>query len=314
MLNDGERWRVEHGDLLELLPRLPADSADLVFGSPPYEAQRTYGIGFNLRGQAWVDWMVNVYRESQRVCRGLVAFVVEGFTKDYRYSATPALLMADLHRAGFDLRKPPAYCRVGIPGSGGKDWLRNDYEFVVCTTRPGRLPWADAVACGNKPVYAPGGAMCYRQKDGNRVKRNGFGISDTTTRRRTGSGKRETQNPNGRKVMTREREGTHSQESTVYKPPEKANPGNLVKCNVGGNHLGSPLAHENEAPYPEKLAEFFVLSFCPPGGLCIDPFSGSGTTGAVCLRHGRRFWGCDVRESQVDLSRKRIANETPCLL
>jgi len=33
-------------------------SCDLVFCSPPYEAARTYGIAFNLRGQAWVDWAV----------------------------------------------------------------------------------------------------------------------------------------------------------------------------------------------------------------------------------------------------------------
>jgi hypothetical protein len=40
--------------------------------------------------------------------------------------------MAALHEAGFKLRKPPIFQRVGIPGSGGPDWLRNDYEFVVC--------------------------------------------------------------------------------------------------------------------------------------------------------------------------------------
>ena len=44
-------------DRLDFLRSLPADSVDLVFGSPPYEAARTYGIDFALRGQEWVDWM-----------------------------------------------------------------------------------------------------------------------------------------------------------------------------------------------------------------------------------------------------------------
>ena len=60
--------------------------------------------------------------------------------------------------------------------------------------------------------------------------------------------------------------------------------------------------------FPESLVEFFVKSFCPPGGVVVDPFSGSGTTGAVAVRLGRRFLGCDVRQSQVELSRRRIAS------
>ena len=40
------------------------DSVDLVFGSPPYEDARTYGIDFKLKGQDWVDWMVEVYRQD----------------------------------------------------------------------------------------------------------------------------------------------------------------------------------------------------------------------------------------------------------
>jgi hypothetical protein len=60
------------------------DSVDLVFGSPPYEDARTYGIDFKLKGQDWVDWMVDVYRASLRVSKGLVAFVVQGKTRKFR--------------------------------------------------------------------------------------------------------------------------------------------------------------------------------------------------------------------------------------
>ena len=139
-LDDGKRFHVECADCLEYMRRLPEDSVDLVFGSPPYEAARTYGIDFTLKGQAWVDWMVARMLEMVRVSRGLVAMVVEGQTRQFRWSAAPALLMADLHRAGVHLRKPPIFHRVGIPGSGGPDWLRNDFEFIVCCTSGGKLP------------------------------------------------------------------------------------------------------------------------------------------------------------------------------
>jgi DNA modification methylase len=76
---------------------------------------------------------------------------------------------------------------------------------------------------------------------------------------------------------------------------------------------GDEFASKNEAPFPEALAEFFVLSFCPPGGLACDPFSGSGTTAAVAKKHGRNFTGCDLRLSQVELGRRRLESVTPLL-
>lgn len=115
------KTQLHNADCLDWLRDQADDSVDLVFGSPPYEAARTYGIDFKLRGQDWVDWMVVRMREMVRVSRGLVAMVVEGQTRNYRYSATPALLMADLHRDGICLRKPPVFHRVGIPGSGGPE-------------------------------------------------------------------------------------------------------------------------------------------------------------------------------------------------
>ena len=98
-------------------------------------------------------------------------------------------------------------------------------------------------------------------------------------------------------------------EKQSYGPPVKANPGNVVECIVGGGVMGNRLCHENEAPFPEALAEFFIRSFCPPDGTVLDPFGGSGTTAAVAQQHGRRAISIDVRESQVALSRKRISAE-----
>lgn len=260
------------GDCLAVMRTWPDGCVDLVFGSPPYEDARTYSMDFKLKGQDWVDWMDPIFKESLRVCRGLVAFVIEGKTKEFRYSATPILLMADLHRAGVHLRKPPIFHRVGIPGSGGPDWLRNDYEFVVCATSGGKLPWSDNKAMGHPPKYEQGGLCSNRHADGRRANRQRYATNNMKT----------------------------------YAKPKIANPGNVIKCHVGKGHMGSDLAHEGEAPFPEKLAEFFILSFCPPQGVVYDPFSGSGTTIAVAEKNGRNWIASDIRQSQVDLSKKRI--------
>ena len=253
------------GDCLEVMRSMEDNSVDLVLCSPPYEAARSYGIEFNLRGDAWVSWAFERYMECVRVSRGLVAWVVEGQTRDFRWSATPALLMAELHRGGVRLRKPPIYARVGIPGSGGPDWWRNDYEFIICSSKWRRLPWSNNTATGHAPKYPPGGKPSHNLRDG-RVNRQ-----------------------------------------NEYKPPALANPGNIIRCHGGKGHMGSELSHENEAPFAEKLAESFILSFCPEGGTVLDPFCGSGTTNSVAERLGRNSIGIDLRQSQVELSVRRIA-------
>jgi DNA modification methylase len=87
-----------------------------------------------------------------------------------------------------------------------------------------------------------------------------------------------------------------------------ANPGNLIKgIKVGGGMMGHKLAHENEAPYPQKLAEWFIRSYCELGGLVLDPFSGSGTTVAAAVALGRRGIGLDLRLNQCQLGRRRCA-------
>ncbi len=108
--------RIFCGDCLEVMQEWDDDCVDLVFCSPPYEDARTYNIDFRLKGQDWVDWAMPRFLECARVCKGLVAWVVEGRTRNFQWSATPALMMADLHRAGVKLRKPPNFHRNGIPG------------------------------------------------------------------------------------------------------------------------------------------------------------------------------------------------------
>lgn len=303
------------GDNLELMRAMPAQSVDLVFTSPPYEAARTYGIGFNLRGQEWVDWAVERFVECLRVCRGLVAWNVEGQTRDFRYSAVPALMMADLHRRGVCLRHPAAYVRHGIPGSGGPDWLKNRWEFIVCAGPGGALPWSENTAMGHAPKFATGGEMSNRHADGRRINEAGSHLNGSLPGPAT-----------ARKfsAQTRRRPDGKRDDSGAKRPmPDIANPSNWLEfpdagvgidCGAGGGgNLGSDMAHENEAPFPEDLPEFFIRSFCPPCGTVLDPHSGSGTTAKVALKWGRNAIGIDIRESQCELTRKRIALESPAL-
>jgi DNA methylase len=104
----------------------------------------------------------------------------------------------------------------------------------------------------------------------------------------------------------------HAEDGTVKGDHDRllglklANPGNLVRgIKVGGGLMGHDLAHENEAPFPLKLAQWFIRGWCPPGGIVLDPFSGSGTTVHAAMSLGRIGVGCDLRYSQCELGRRR---------
>lgn len=47
---------------------------------------------------------------------------------------------------------------------------------------------------------------------------------------------------------------------------------------------------------------------CPPGGIVLDPFAGSGTTGVAALAAGCRFLGCELSEAYHGVAADRIKN------
>jgi hypothetical protein len=255
--------------------------------------------------------MLDVTEAAARVCKGPVIWVAAGVTRKRNYwPACEGLMWEWWKRHGtHELYRPCVFHRVGIPGSGGKDWFRADWEYVMCFKRPGALPWSDNTACGHPPKWAPGGEMSNRQVNGERVSGRDKWGRDGSTGNRDKNGKRKPQTNNGRVVdkLHTKAKANGEMEEQGYTVPVLANPGNVFKTNVGGGVMGSKLAHENEAPFPEKLAEIFVRSCCRPDGWCLDPFIGSGTTASVCAQWGRNCAGIDLRLSQVELSRRRVA-------
>jgi DNA modification methylase len=63
------------------------------------------------------------------------------------------------------------------------------------------------------------------------------------------------------------------------------------------------------AVYPPALIEPCILAGCPPGGVVLDPFTGSGTTGVVALHHQRDFLGIELNPDYIALAHKRILAE-----
>jgi modification methylase len=62
---------------------------------------------------------------------------------------------------------------------------------------------------------------------------------------------------------------------------------------------------------PEALLYRILLACTKPGDIVLDPFFGTGTTGAVARRLGRRWIGIEREPSYVKVARERIASTLP---
>jgi len=67
-----------------------------------------------------------------------------------------------------------------------------------------------------------------------------------------------------------------------------------------------PYSEAHFATFPQKLIEPCILAGCPIHGTVLDPFSGSGTTGVVALRHQRSYIGIELNPDYIAMADRRI--------
>lgn len=92
-------------------------------------------------------------------------------------------------------------------------------------------------------------------------------------------------------------------------------PNNIDPSHNGGRNKRSvwtipsqPFPEAHFATYPEKLVEPCILAGSEPGDLILDPFMGSGTTGLVARRLGRRFLGIELNPEYLAMAQRRIGD------
>lgn len=70
-----------------------------------------------------------------------------------------------------------------------------------------------------------------------------------------------------------------------------------------------PFKGGHYAAYPPKLVEPCLLAGCPEGGIVLDPFFGSGTTGMVAKQLNRHYIGIELNPEYAELAKARIGGE-----
>ena len=63
--------------------------------------------------------------------------------------------------------------------------------------------------------------------------------------------------------------------------------------------------------FPERLIEPCILAGSKEGGVVLDPFFGSGTTGAAAKRLRRSYIGIDINPRYIEKAEERISKVEP---
>ena len=98
--------------------------------------------------------------------------------------------------------------------------------------------------------------------------------------------------------------GNAQQGSGMLRPTEgKANKRSVWSINT------QPYREAHFAVFPQKLPELCIKAGSSEGDIVLDPFFGSGTTGYVAQKLGRRWIGIELNEDYIKIANKRFAQQ-----
>jgi site-specific DNA-methyltransferase (cytosine-N4-specific) len=300
-----------HGDALAVLRTMPGESVDCCVTSPPYFALRDYGepgqYGLESSPAEYVETMRAVFGEVRRVLADdgtlwlnigdsyagtgetgrndaqeigrdnlpQYGSFVQAERKARRlrvdYGLAPKNLLGipwrlafALQDDGWTLRSDVIWHKPNAMPESVTDRPSTTYEHVFLLAKQPRYRFnLDAI---REPAGDYGGVTWGERKENGEPTRYGLG-------------------------------GMKSVGATVLAAnPKGRNPGDVWTIPT------QPFPDAHFAVMAPELARRCVVAGCKPGGVVLDPFCGSGTSGMVANQLGRRFVGIDLSAAYLDLA------------
>lgn len=302
-------------DCLLALRDLPDESVNCCVTSPPYYALRDYGmdaqIGREDSPEEYIRRLVLVFREVRRVLTNdgtLWLNIADTYCgtgnksgyldpknpkgkngqsvslarrasecKEKDMIGIPWLLAFALRADGWYLRSDIIWCKANPMPESCKDRPSRCYEHVFLLTKSEKY-YYDALAIA-EPI-AEGTAARYK---------------------------------GGRSARSKYAEEIPGQ-GKVQKLNAARAAGTITDADISPVRNARDVWHINTVPYkgghfaayPPKLAERCILAGCPRGGIVLDPFFGSGTTGLAAVKNDRRYIGIELNAEYCELAKERI--------
>lgn len=311
---DGGDVRLFHGDALEVARTLPDESVQTIVTSPPYYALRDYGeegqIGAEQSVHEYVLRLRDLFRELRRVLADDGTLWLNlGDSYSAGVSGTGGYSSENTkHRQANEQpkrrieRAAPAKNLLGVPwrvafALQDDGWiLRSD----IIWHKPNAMPEsvADRPTKAHEYLFMLAKSKRYYY-DANAIKEpaaTGFNGSEFHTGK-TGEHQLGRASTQPRFGDTKYADGNTSPKSgNEYAPNGLANKRDVWTVPT------VPFPGSHFAVYPPELIRPCILAGSRPGDTVLDPFSGSGTTGAVATFEGRKYIGIDLNREYLDLS------------
>jgi site-specific DNA-methyltransferase (adenine-specific) len=337
------RWQVTKADCLSALPKLAADSVDAVITDPPYgisakgavwdkpaDLDPTRVPGRRQPQPANPNEAFQAFsRTWSQAC--LAALKPGGHLVAFAAPRTAHRLTCGLEEAGYEIRdvlmwlQGQGYPATRVLPGGLGTGLKPAFEPIILARKPLDRPLTENLAEHGT------GAM---NIDACRISLEADEVAIAGPK----AGRRLTANPSGRwpaNVLLTHRDacttdgcrpgcpvgalGERCRFFFVGKPSRAerdAGCENLPRRVTQTFKVGernerlcaeNPVANIHPTVKPLDLMRWLVRLLNPPGGLVLDPFTGSGSTGAAAILEGARFHGIEREAVYADIARARIA-------
>lgn len=325
------------GDAAEVLRNMPSESVNCCVTSPPYYGLRDYGtdgqIGLEETPEEYIERLVEIFREVRRVLRddgtlwlnigdsyagsgkgrykdgiarnsgkkqgtnaGTVVGVLRKTTaasgcKPKDLIGIPWMLAFALRADGWYLRQDIIWEKTNPMPESVRDRCTKSHEYIFLLSKSPKYYYdAEAIAepCADSSLrrYAED---IEHQKGSERVPGKTNGNMKAVLPRY-----------GGKKYSDHPEEFYRTKSGELYDFRPRRNKRDVWTVST------TPFKGAHFAVFPEKLVEPCVLAGCPVGGVVLDPFAGSGTTGVVARKNGRGFFGIELNESYCEMARRRI--------
>ena len=257
------------GDSREVLIKLPDNSVDLIFTSPPYADRRkdTYG---GIHPDKYIEWFLPISKELSRVLKPTGTFVLnikEKAVDGERHTYVIELIL-EMRKQGWLWTEEFIWHKKNSYPGKWPNRFRDAWERLLQFNKQKKFNMYQ------ERVMVPVGPWSE-----NRLKN----LSETDKRRdisKVGSGF-------GKNISN------WLNRDLVY-------PDNVL-------HLATECNNKNHsATFPDALPEWFIKLFTNEGDTVLDPFMGSGTTIVVAKRMGRSSIGIDIVPEFVEMAKLKL--------
>ncbi|MDE2951039.1 MAG: site-specific DNA-methyltransferase [Chloroflexota bacterium] len=320
------------GDSLNVLRLLPSASVDFCMTSPPYWNQREYsngGIGLEEDYIGYIENLLKVTREVYRVLKREGSFWLnlgDSYVKKRQIGVPWRVALALTDQQGWIMRNDVVWHKIkGMDTS--RDKLRPVHEYIFHLVKQDRYFYdIDAIRTKPRQAIVKNGAVTTatgvtgvkykRQIELSTALSASEKLQATKALKKTLRQLESGEISDFRMVIRKQHRTTHSDSSRVsgrakelaekgfyflFYHPKGSKPGDVWE--IVPEDTTKRGAHY--ASYPEDLCKIPIISTCPPDGLVLDPFCGTGTTNLVAFQMGRKSVGIDISREYIEYAAER---------